>query len=83
MPNAFISANKLRRYGPIITHCQANLKPRQNTDIVSRCLVYADKASYTSRSDHMIFPGFRHCSNGSAHEISCQAALRRFAGGVT
>ena len=32
MPNAFVTANKIRRYGPIIAHSHVNLKPRHNTD---------------------------------------------------
>ena len=44
MPNAFTTANKLRRYAPIIAHNHVNLKPRHNADTGSGFFVYADKS---------------------------------------
>ena len=76
--NAFIQANKLRRYGPIVAHSQADIKTRTQhghwimilcTSMLIRQVTHPGLATR-----HFHFPGFRHFSNGCAHEISCQAA---------
>ena len=71
----YITANKLCRNGPIFAYSHANLKPRHNTDLGSYDYLFMLISQVTQhRSGHMSFPDFRDCSNGSAHEISCNSA---------